>query len=452
MNDVNAAIQALVCRGDDDTWKKLLQEEQRDPQEIKNALLKFIPFAPSMDPLTYPVCAFVQLHPECAVDLWTKLLVFQHDLCNVSELRNWVVHAINLTQTSSTSLDDDVILAIVEACSLAIKTERRRHIAKRIHTFRATLAARVHGALPDREQSSILAHLDELAMHRGSYTTKSLVWAVDFARRYPQDRSPWSDPVVVERIKLLVCLYPELFKTMLHHWVGLKYISLSQSDNLLRHRPLLEDIMISAAHHPMLCRLESSKKHWQSQSLSVRYIDVEEPCSFSTWSSETLLSTATMDILMADMKAAAANCPPYGFDSVALALWALILHMRDHVETHRPQLFQALRLLFSSVLPADLNLEPSKLLAVLVLVAESRMGSWSLWSACPDLLTSVLVFMSKVYGDIDDEQMQWVVGMIVNCFIVQVPDIPQVLAKRAHLLPPNALQLYKQRLQLWRRA
>ncbi|KAF0718528.1 Aste57867_1630 [Aphanomyces stellatus] len=448
-----AAVSAFVCGNDAAPWMQLLDVTDECTDGMKQALLESIPFAPILDNATDPICAFAKRYPTAAIDLWTSLLLFNHNLSNTSEVRNWVLHVMNLTGVlaalSPPRGDRRQGEALLQACAMSMRSERRRHIAKRLHAFAVALADLLQLHVPPPattpQSDDIIAHLDLLARHRGQHATKALVAAVAFLHKWPQSNAPKDDPRVVHRIKLLACLHPELFQSILNHWLGLGYISRHEFDHRLRHGPILEDILMCTAAHPIRWRLEASMMQWPVAKSSSS-VDVVAPCRYITWTASDALSDAVLDDVLAELTLVAAHCPAYALAPVVLAAWALVLHVSD-IPT---QLEPTLRLFWTAFLRPVVAVDHSPaLIAVLSLVVESRMGAWDVWAVCSHVLAHAIVFAAKLYDDAaPSTTQQRVAATLLQSLLAQCAvSVLVAVEKKKFLLPVEARAILETRLR-----
>ncbi|RHZ05016.1 hypothetical protein DYB31_002393 [Aphanomyces astaci] len=452
MIEIERAALKLTCCADTAAWTALMNDREDFSHAMGKALLKFIPFVPVLDNLTDAACAFTARYPVVAIDLWASLLVFEHPHTNTSELRNWVLHVLNLTGVAFMPLEPSQVQTLLQACATATSTTRRRHIANRIHAFQATLteAFQCEPVVADSKSSDVLTYLDNLAMNVGSHATKSLAWAVDFTKR--RWATEWkSDPQVVHRIKLLASMHPELFQAMLEHWVGLDIISLRECDLVFRHSIEFEAILGSVTGHPVvLHRLTTSTVYWHTQCANgdACYIQATHPTTTpligpfaNVWSSPVLLELDIVDTLLVELDVALKHCPLYAFAAVLLSLWNLLAHLNQHYERYASQLAVATRLFFVSTLaPVACKLESEKLFVGVALVVESCWARWPMWT--PRLTKRAVDFVSNVLPDCPTNEAKWAAAMILKHFIIDSSTLQHV---RRSLLPPEVLVILQHR-------
>ncbi|ETW05688.1 hypothetical protein H310_03407 [Aphanomyces invadans] len=418
---------------------------------MKEALLKYVPFVPVLDNLTDAASAFAQRYPALAIDLWASLLVFEHPHANTSELRNWVLHILNLTGVASMPLDASQVQTLVDACVQALPTTRRRHVAKRIHAFQATLADAFQYEQADGTSSDVLVYLDHLAMNVGSHAAKGLACSVEFMLRWPPSSAPaaWKiDRHVVHRIKLLASMYPELFQSMLQHWMGLQYISVHEFNHVFRHSREFEAILgtVTSRHAVTLHRLTTSAVFWRTQCATgdVHFIQTKRTEASSevgpfasVWPASLTLEPQVVDALLEEFDVALKHAPRYAFGPVALGLWALLGHMNGNLAEYRGQAAAATRLFLVSTLdPMACKIESEKLFVVVALMMESRWATWAMWT--PGLTKRAVEFLAKTIPESPSKEAKWAAHMMLQHFVLDSIVVQDI---QADVLPPGARRI-----------
>ncbi|OQR90835.1 hypothetical protein ACHHYP_05205 [Achlya hypogyna] len=254
------AVLALIAAPDQGplaAWTALTDEASADGvlrdqhgEMIAEVLRQYIPSAPLLDRLTPAIEGFAARWPAAALKLLVSLLTLEHDRCDTSGLRSWVLHILQLTGLAE-SCENKAMLAA--ACVTAKLCEPDRGVAVRIHALHMRLAP---GGSAVPSDSDLVQFLNAVPVDRNI----SAALADTLIARWPESQILLRDSHASTLFKLKAVQHPVVFGTLLHHLTARKYVAGPCAERLLAFSAPVYALLCSAL--PLLPRLEAAAVEW----------------------------------------------------------------------------------------------------------------------------------------------------------------------------------------------
>ncbi|OQS05524.1 hypothetical protein THRCLA_20594 [Thraustotheca clavata] len=416
-------------------WNELLCRE--DGRAIANELLKHLPFAPLLDRVTPAIESFIAKYPTTALELLSTLMVLKNVHCDVSGLRSWVLHVVQLTKLTDVPGVD--VKSFMVACNSAKMVERERILAVKLDAMQKRLEKKfdLDPLNNDAEKKSdILVFLDAIRIDRNS----SLKTAIEFVALWPKSESLLKDEYAAVRFKMQTIRFPARFYNLLHHFIAMKYITRTQAYKKLIFSPPLHVILQTAL--PIVPRLGKVIDTWLAQSCLTQnqyYVRLQlVPCIWTDQDDATKslnLSLSHIHYILDEMNGALQICHESDASVILLGLFFLLKFQENLPDS---PVAKNLKIMLDYMKPVGFDDIQNRTRICVVLSFLRDIASWQwLWKRCPGLLPAAALKIAKLAQDTDDPNAKWLIKMAVKSLVLECKDSIQIAeaAQLASIMP-----------------